>query len=273
MTFFVTIVDVESPARIAAHELPDFLLSRGQHTFVTAEAQVLTGRSDDAVRKGLERLAQARRIFSPARGFYVVVPPEFRSWGVVPGTHFVDDMMRALGRRYYVALLSAAEMHGAAHQAPQVFQVMVDRHVKDRDIGRVRLRFSTSRHAVDDAVEQRNVPTGRLRLSTRALTAVDLVERPDAGGGIDNVATVLAELAPLEGAGLAAIASARDRSVARRLGWLLAFVDADADLEPLRAVAMPRDGAATPLRTGGPRRGSIDRAWNVRVNAHVEPDL
>ena len=166
MTFFVTIVDVESPTRIAAHELPDFLLGRGQHTFVTAEAQALTGRSDDAVRKGLERLAQARRIFSPSRGFYVVVPAEFRSWGVVPGAHFVDGMMRTLDRRYYVALLSAAEMHGAAHQAPQVFQVMVDRHVKDRDLGRVRLRFYTSRHAVEGAVEQRNVPTGRLRLST-----------------------------------------------------------------------------------------------------------
>lgn len=273
VTFFVTIGDVNTTPGIAAHVLPDFLLSRGQHTFVTAEAQALTGRSEDAVRKGLERLAQASRIFSPSRGFYVVVPPEFRSWGVVPGAHFVDDMMRALDRRYYVALLSAAEMHGAAHQAPQVFQVMVDRHVKDRDLGRVRLRFYTSRHAADGAVEQRNVPTGQLRLSTRELTAVDLVERPDAGGGISNVATVLAELAPLAGERLAEFAAARERSVARRLGWLLGFVETDADLEPLRAVAMPGDGEATPLRAGGPRRGSVDRAWNVRVNTEVEPDL
>ena len=50
--------------------------------------------------------------------------------------------MGHLGRRYYVALLSAAAfLDGAAHQAPQVFQTMVDGRVLDRAIGRVRLRF------------------------------------------------------------------------------------------------------------------------------------
>ena len=45
--------------------------------------------------------------------------------GVLPGELFIDPMMRALGRNYYVSLLTAAAMHGASHQAPQAFQVMV----------------------------------------------------------------------------------------------------------------------------------------------------
>lgn len=258
---------------LAPHALPDHLLSIGQSTFSLSQAKALLQRNDDAVRKGLERLTRSGQIFSPSRGFYVVIPPEFRSWGTVPAAHFIDDLMRALGRRYYVALLSAAEMHGAAHQAPQVFQVMVDRHVKDRAFGRTRLRFYTSRHVVDSTVEQRNVPTGRLLLAPRELTAVDLVEHPSAGGGISNVATVLAELAPLNGETLAGIAAAHGRSTARRLGWLLAFVDADVDLEPLRVVAEAQHGSVTDLRAGAPRRGAVDRAWNVRVNTEVEPDL
>ena len=258
---------------LAPHVLPDFLLSRGQHTFSLGEAKALLQRNDDAVRKGLGRLTRSGQIFSPSRGFYVVIPPEFRSWGTVPASHFIDDLMRVLDRRYYVALLSAAELHGAAHQAPQVFQVMVDRHVKDRDFGRTRLRFYTSRHVIGSAVEQRNVPTGQLRLAPRELTAVDLVEHPSASGGISNVATVLAELTPLDGKRLAELATARERSTARRLGWLLSFLDANVDLEPLRAVAEPQHGSATDLRVGAPRRGRVDRAWNVRVNTEVEPDL
>lgn len=70
--------------------------------------------------------APARRSDAP--------PADYRSWGVLPGELFIDGMMRALGREYYVSLLTAAAMHGAAHQAPQVFQVMVDRHVADRDL-------------------------------------------------------------------------------------------------------------------------------------------
>ena len=38
-----------------------------------------------------------------------------------------------------IALLTAAAMHGAAHQAPQTFQVITDKHVPDRELGRNRL--------------------------------------------------------------------------------------------------------------------------------------
>jgi predicted transcriptional regulator of viral defense system len=183
---------------LAPTALPDYLLSHGRHAFTVIEAKSLLQRSDHAVRKGLERLSRNGQIFSPSRGFYVVIPPEFRSWGTVPASHFIDGLMGALSRRYYVALLSAAEMHGAAHQAPQVFQTMVDRHVKDRDFGRTRLRFYTSRHVPNSPTEPRNVPTGRLNVATREVTALDLVEHLEAGGWINNVATVLAELTPLE---------------------------------------------------------------------------
>ena len=43
-------------------------------------------------------------------------------------------MMAHLHRGYYVALLTAAAMHGAAHQAPQSFQVITEKDVPDRDL-------------------------------------------------------------------------------------------------------------------------------------------
>jgi hypothetical protein len=76
---------------------------------------VLTGLSDAVIASGLQRLRARRRVFSPTRGLYVVIAPEFRSWGGVPADWFIDDLMRHLGRRYYVALLSAAAYHGASH--------------------------------------------------------------------------------------------------------------------------------------------------------------
>jgi predicted transcriptional regulator of viral defense system len=238
-----------------------------------AEAAQLAGVSPAHVYPGLQRLRRRGAMFSPARGLYVVVPPEYRSWGVMPGELFIDAMMRALGRNYYVSLLSAAAMHGAAHQAPQLFQAMVDRHVADRDIGRVRLRFYASEYLEEMAVEERQVDTGRIRLATRETTLVDLVVHPDDAGGLNNVATVIAEIGDLDVPALARLASLRSRSVARRLGWLLDQFREDLELEPLGEVALAQDAHPTRLVRALPARGPIDPRWNLQVNSTVEPDL
>src|ERR1700728_1118626 len=134
---------------VSIQHLPDLLIARGRYSTSVEEIRELTGLSYAAITSGMQRLRKQRRVFSPTRGLYVVVPPEYRSWGVIPPDWFIGDLMRHLGRRYYVALLSAASYHGAAHQAPQVFQVMADGRVLDRAIERVRLRFYVSEHAAD----------------------------------------------------------------------------------------------------------------------------
>ena len=64
------------------------------------------------------------------------IPAEYRSWRAVPASHFIDPMMRHLDHGYYVGYLSAAEVHGAAHQRPQVFQVITDARLNDRTFDR-----------------------------------------------------------------------------------------------------------------------------------------
>lgn len=61
--------------------------------------------------------------------------------------------------------------------------------------------------------------------------------------------------------------------MSRRLGSLLALVEAEVDLASLRRVAQPDDGSPSELRAGNPRRGSIDPGWNLRINADVQPDV
>lgn len=252
--------------------LPDALIARGRYWATTAELAELTRQSGAVLHTSLARLARAGRLFSPARGLYVMVPAEYRSWGVVPGDWFVDAMMRHLGREYYVGFLSAAAIHGAAHQAPQTFQVVTSKPLADRDIERVRLRFTTSRLVSEMSTERLTVHTGYLTVATRETTAVDLVWRYRLGGGVSNVASVLAELGELDGEALARLAPLRGRATARRLGWLLERLRPDVDTHWLRVVARPEEGEPV-LLTPGRRRGRLDRSWGLRINADVEPDL
>jgi len=254
-------------------ELPDALLAAGKHTATTEELLRLTGLGQSALHSGLHRLRQNGSIISPARGLYAVVPAQYRAWGAPPPEWFIDAMMTHLGRDYYIALLTAAAMHGAAHHAPQSFQVITDREVANRVLGRNRLRFYTSHHTLQVAKERRTGPSGYLQVGTRETTALDLVQYAPHSGGLDNVATILIELGELDGATLGHIAASRPQAIPRRLGWLIERYRPDVALDWLRIVARPGKGDPTLLEPGGRRTGRLERNWWLRVNTLVEPDL
>jgi predicted transcriptional regulator of viral defense system len=260
---------------VRARDLADHFLAAGRYAFTLAEAREILALEDGATLSALSRMRRRREVFSPAQGLYVAVPAEYRSWGVVPGEWFADAMMSHLGRPYYVALLTAAAMHGAAHQAPQLFQIMTDRSdlVRDRDLGRVRVRFYSSKHVAEDPTARIAVPPGYVTVSSRETTVVDLVTKPRQSGGFSNVATILRELGELNGSELARIASRRGRTVARRVGWLVErFAPVD-DLEALRQAARLDLGDPALLDPSKAKRGQTDRTWHVRLNTTVEPDL
>ena len=256
--------------------LPEHLIATGQPVVPLETITRLVGLPSRTVHSGLQRLRQGGRLFSPARGLYVAVPPEYRSRGVVPAEWFVDPVMRYLRRSYYVGLLTAAAMHGAGHQAPQVFQVMLDTQLANRDLGPVRLRFhvnSLLSKGVELPVDLQTTHTGTLRLASRELTAVDLVAHPTHSGGLSNVATVLAELEDLDAARLAGICRHHPRVVARRLGWLLEGFGGDTDVQPLRAVAAPGEGELLPLDHHGARAGKAAPSWGLIINTEIERDV
>ncbi len=265
------------PAVSRVDALVDGMLARGQHSITTAAAAEALGVPPSQVRVRFSRLTHSGHVFSPARGLWVAVPPAFRTWGSLPGLQFLDPMMAHLGRAYYVGWLSAAELHGAAHQRPQVLQVAVDRHVPDRDIGRVHLRFVQRRRVTALPRQQHVVPTGQVWVATSELTAFDLADEVRLGGGLNNVATVLGELAEdgrLDAGSLAATAEVFPLSTARRLGFLLeqtGGADLAAAVHPI--VERRRSFPADLLAPHGEVSGPVDTRWRLVVNVDVEPDL
>jgi predicted transcriptional regulator of viral defense system len=255
----------------------DSLLAHGRTAVTTDQTAELLQVPVEQVRARMRPLVRDGRVFSPARGLWVAVPPEYRTWRVIPGVQFIDPMMSHLGRDYYIGWLSAAELSGAAHQRPQVLQVAVDDHLPDRDVERVRLRFAERRHLAELARARRNVPTGQVWVSTPEVTALDLAADPERGGGVSNVATVLIELADedqLDAGRLADAAEHFSLAAVRRLGYLLDDTGQDALAEPLHQLAeQRRNFPPALLAPGSGDRGDVDGRWRVRANTDVEPDL
>ncbi len=259
-----------TPARPSASDFIADLASRGRYHFTTEEAAKALGASPVAVRAALRRLARRKAIASPQRGFHVIVPPEYRRLECLPPEQFVPQLMALRGLEYYVGLLSAAQYHGAAHQRPQQFQVMVERNRPPIACGEVRVAFVARKAVARVPVNTLNTPRGPLRVSTPEATALDLVGYPTHAGGLDNVATILAELTErLDPAKLAAAAEAAPLPWTQRLGYLLELVGGESRVEALATLVRERAREYVPLAAGARRAKKRSSRWRLEVNASV----
>jgi predicted transcriptional regulator of viral defense system len=256
-------------------ELVDALQASGRYVFRREEALGILEVSEGAFKQAAHRLAVKRRIVAPRRSFIVVVPLEYRSAGAPPPSWFIADLMAFHDQPYYVGLLSAAALHGAAHQQPQEFQVITDRPLRPALAGGMRLRFFKKRRPERTATIDVKTETGTMRVSTPEATALDLLRYVGSTGGLGNVATVLAELAErIDGERLVEAAKAEELSVAQRLGFLLELVEATETAAPLRRWIATQQPRPTLLRPDvSSENTSRSLPWQVIVNETVEPDL
>lgn len=241
------------------------LQSTGRYTFAASRVESETERSPIAVQTALRRLKEQGRIVAPRRGFYVVVPPEYRATGSLPASWFIDDLMRHLDQPYYVGLLSAAAIHGAAHQQPMVFQVVTDRPTREMRAGKVTIRFSMSGEVDQMPTTGIQTETGTMRLATPETTAFDLVRYQAAAGHLGNVVTVLGELAErIDGQALVKIAHLVKLPDVQRLGYLLDTVGKREIADPLAEWLKTRHPRVVPLLPGEPAATEVDDRWRVR---------
>ena len=257
--------------------VPDWLLSHGRTSASTSEIARILEIPEGRVRARLRNSIKRNQMFSPARGLWVPIPPEYRNWGATPALEFVDSMMTYLERDYYVGWLSAAEILGASHQRPQVTQVAVSSQLGNLSVGRSRIRFRTRENISELPRFKHKVSTGYVWVSSLELTALDLADAPLMGGGLNNVATVLAELSKgkhLDEEQLASIAINYSATTISRLGFILQMFDSNTDLRSLKLLLKSRNKLRPSLLSPSDRRaGKVSQEWNLLINTTVEPDL
>lgn len=258
-------------------------LSEGRVVFTASEARAALGIGQGALLDAAERLQRRKHLIRPRHGFYVIVPPQFIGWGAPPPSWYIDALMAHSDCPYYVGLLTAADLHGASHQAVMEFQVITDRQLAAIGVGRSNIVFRCRKDmaAVANGIDKRKTDTGFMKIASVELTALDLLRYPRGAGGLDHTATVLVDLGPqIEPAKLAALSGAFERSVAQRLGCLLERLGYGERTHEMHE-ALIRSGATywvelDPLEDAGSdfSRAVVkrDEHWRVKVRRPPEPD-
>lgn len=269
------LIETTHTGSVPASELSDWALSHGVTSLSTAEVMHLCGLPANQVSQRMASLRKSGKLFSPARGLWVPIPPEYRTWGAPDPMSYIDDMMTHLDADYLIGWLTAAERHGASHHAAQVFQVATGKTVRARTFGRSRLEFYT-RGYVGTAAQSADLlrKTG-VRVASPGTTMLMLAADPGICGWMSNVANLIVELAEEHpDFGVEAIADAPlfPDAAARRLGWLLDAFGAGAPdgLADYCAGLVSEPSFLSPSST---RTGKLDAKWRIVVNEEVDPDI
>lgn len=255
--------------------LVDGYQANGRYVLSRQDALRELGVTEEALKKAVQRLVAKRRLAVPHRGFYVIVPIEYRKAGAPPPSWFIDDLMKFLEQSYYVGLLSAAALHGAAHQQPQEFQVITGAQLRPVVLGRARIRFFRKLHLGRTPTVSVKTETGTMRVSTPEATAFDLFRYLQGAGHLGHVATVLAELAEkLDPELLAEIAKLEDEIPStQRLGHVLDQVGAGEVAAGLAALIAERKPRYVPLRARRKAaRAAKDERFRVIANEKIEAE-
>ena len=150
----------------------------GFPTFSVEEIRLaLPHYSEQVIKNDLFRISSQGIIYPVYKGFYVIIPPHYAAKRMVPPIYYIDQLMSYLNKPYYISLLNAAEIHGAAHQRPQKFSVMsvfpkssVSQSKNNTLVWVYRKEIPT------DFLLSKNSETGVIYYSNAELTALDIVQ-------------------------------------------------------------------------------------------------
>jgi predicted transcriptional regulator of viral defense system len=233
----------------------------------------------NVLKNALTRLVAKKKICSVWKGFYVIIPIEYQTKGIIPEVFYIDCMMKFLGRDYYVSLLNAAAFYGAAHQQPQEFTVVTTPPSLRSTLKKgTKINFNNKSTILQQFTEQRKTPTGYLKISSAELTATDLIQFENEIGGINRAATVLNEL--VESCVFSKLTQAFFQyvptPVIQRLGYMLDNVlgyQSQANELYLSTKKHKIKFRKTPLKSKNPVVNcETNKKWKIIINELIEID-
>jgi len=251
--------------------------SHGYYTFSLNELRAEFDVSPVALEQAIGRYIKKGQIVSIHRGFYLIVPLEYRSMGILPPEQFIDDLMVYLQKPYYVGLLTAAALHGAAHQRPQESYVVTVSNMRPLFKKGVKVNFFYKSAIPKIALVDKKTLTGYLKVSNPVLTVYDLLFYLYKVGGLSRTAEVLSELIETIKPDDWKILSEFDVKIAplQRLGYILEKVlEATILADSLYQVIQNQIRFRVPLN---PRKAKIgfpvNNRWKVIENYQIEAEI
>lgn len=258
------------------------LRSSGKLFFSTQQAMSDLHMSRKNVLAAVLRLKKTGDLISPAKGLYVIVPPENKIMGSIPAEDLVVIWAKYLKIDYYAGLLTAALYYGASHQKPAAFQVVINKQIKHPLIfGQVHIECIYKKLFKNLPLREIVARSGYLKISSPELAVMDLFLYPSKSGGLNHIATVLAELiVAIDANKIIKLAEDMENIVwLQRFGFILEKVATMDDRATLHTISKlskyikMKNPRFVPLAPELPSHGyPRSKKWKIIENSTIESD-
>jgi len=255
-------------------------LAVGKYTFTLAYLNSqMPDKSYISIKLALKRLVDKNKIISISKGFYIIIPPSYQNMGILPPVMFMDDLMQYLKRPYYISLLSAAALHGAAHQQPQLHFVCTTLpSMRNTNKNGIQIKYISKRTFPRLHIVQKKTESGYVNLSDPILTCFDLINYHRSIGGLNRAATVINELSEeiSEKEITADIIRLSTNANIQRLGYLWEYVCNQPDLADMLFNIMKETSLSFKNYKLNPamdfQKQTSRNRWKINVNTKIEID-
>ena len=248
--------------------------AQGRYAFTLDELKDVFQIQYPAIKQRLHRLKLKNEIAIVRQGFYVIIPAEYSKQGTLPPYLLIDDLMKSLNKSYYVGLLSAAALYGAAHQQPMGYTVVTE-NPAPRNIDKLNIVFFPKQNFLQEGIIQQKTAAGYINVSSPERTALDFFDYIHKFG-INRITTILQELSEaIKPANLAKMAKQFPNTAAvQRLGYILENeVGAEKLSDALYKVLIERQFFVIPLSPQKNKKGETNSKWKIIKNVEIESDL
>lgn len=256
-------------------------LSKGKISFSLKEVKE-EFESDSAItiKFGLNRLVQKEKVVSIFKGYYLIIPPQYSSKGILPAAMFIDGLMKFLDRKYYVALLNAAALHGSSHQQPQEYFIVTEYPVLRNTVRKgLKINYISTRELPPETLtEKKKTETGYITVSNALLTAIDLINYEKKIGGLNRASTVINELFETIKPNTVSEELIQYSSVSslQRLGFILEEIVNKKEIADRIFSLCKKAGIkfySIPLKASGKKNKEIlNEKWKLIINTEIEID-
>lgn len=255
--------------------------SKGKLAFSLTELkQSFENNSETSLKRVLDRLSEKEKVVSVFKGYYVIIPPQYLSKGILPPSMLIDGLMKFLQRKYYVALLNAAALHGASHQQPQEYFIVTSYPVLRATVKKgLKINYISTRQLPPETLtEKKKTETGYINISNPLLTAIDLISYEKKIGGLNRATMIISEL----------VESIRPKDVnedlinyasvssLQRLGYILEEMLNRNDLAEKITKLCKKAGIKfylIPLKASGKKsKDVLNEKWKLMINTEIEID-
>ncbi|HRG28640.1 MAG TPA: type IV toxin-antitoxin system AbiEi family antitoxin [Chitinophagales bacterium] len=256
--------------------------SKGKLAFNLAELrQRFLADTEIALKRGLDRLSEKEKVVSIFKGYYIIIPPQYLSKGILPVTMFIDGLMKFLDRKYYVGLLNAAALHGASHQQPQEYFVVTEYPImRPTQKKGLKINYISRRQLPPESLtEKMKTETGYITVSNPLLTAIDLITYEKKVGGLNRASTVISELfETIKRNDInEALINYASVSSLQRLGFVLDEVINKKEIADKILSLCKKTGVnfyLIPLKASGNNyKEHLNEKWKLMINTKIETDF